>query len=56
MLRVLRAPLTDEGEDPTVVIERLAHDVPPGLSGQPSQRFFGFVLGGACRSGSPPTG
>ena len=51
MLRVLRAPLTDEGEDPTAVIERLARDVPPGLSGQPSQRFFGFVLGGGLPVG-----
>jgi glutamate/tyrosine decarboxylase-like PLP-dependent enzyme len=46
MLERLRVPLPVEGEAPEVVIDRLARDVPPGLIGMPSPRFFGFVLGG----------
>ena len=40
-------PLTDEGEDPRVVIEELARDADPGLMASAGPRYFGFVIGGA---------
>ena len=51
MVDRLRVPLSDEGEAPGAVIERLARDVAPGLMGMPSPRFFGFVLGGGLPVG-----
>jgi glutamate/tyrosine decarboxylase-like PLP-dependent enzyme len=43
----LTRPLTDDGEDPRVVIEELARDVDPGLVASAGPRYFGFVIGGA---------
>ncbi len=39
--------LEDEGEDAARVVAQLATAVEPGLMGMPSQRFFGWVIGGA---------
>ena len=48
----LARPLTDDGEDPRVVIEDLARDVDPGLVASAGPRYFGFVIGGvAARRG-----
>src|SRR5919112_3325292 len=44
---VLAHPLTDEGEDPSVIVESLACDVDPGLVASGGPRYFGFVIGGA---------
>src|ERR671920_1426499 len=44
---VLARPLTDEGEDPSVIVESLACDVDPGLVASGGPRYFGFVIGGA---------
>jgi glutamate/tyrosine decarboxylase-like PLP-dependent enzyme len=44
---VLARPLTDEGEDPSSIVESLAHDVDPGLVASGGPRYFGFVIGGA---------
>ncbi len=41
----LRAPLTDEGEDPVAVVEALAAAAAPGLVASPGPRYFGFVTG-----------
>jgi glutamate/tyrosine decarboxylase-like PLP-dependent enzyme len=43
----LGGTLPDHGEDPVVLIERLARDVEPGLVGSAGPRFFGFVVGGS---------
>jgi glutamate/tyrosine decarboxylase-like PLP-dependent enzyme len=43
----LTRPLSDDGEDPRVVIDELAIDVEPGLIASGGPRFFGFVIGGA---------
>jgi len=43
----LRVPLPDAGEDALQVIERMAHDVDPGLVASAGPRYFGFVIGGA---------
>jgi glutamate/tyrosine decarboxylase-like PLP-dependent enzyme len=43
----LRVELPEEGDDPTAVIERLAHDVDNGLVASAGPRYFGFVIGGA---------
>lgn len=43
----LRVPLSDAGEDPLRVVERLARDVDPGLVASAGPRYFGFVIGGA---------
>jgi glutamate/tyrosine decarboxylase-like PLP-dependent enzyme len=42
----LARPLTEEGEDPRLVIEDLARDVDPGLIASAGPRYFGFVIGG----------
>ncbi len=38
-------PLPDHGEDPSVVIERLAQAADPGLVATAGPRYFGFVVG-----------
>src|SRR5512132_4118386 len=43
----LTRPLSDEGEDPRVVIRDLARDVEPGLVASAGPRYFGFVIGGS---------
>jgi glutamate/tyrosine decarboxylase-like PLP-dependent enzyme len=43
----LARPLSEEREDPRVVIEELARDAEPGLIASPGPRYFGFVIGGA---------
>jgi glutamate/tyrosine decarboxylase-like PLP-dependent enzyme len=43
----LARPLTDDGEDPRMVIEDLARDVDPGLVASGGPRYFGYVIGGA---------
>jgi glutamate/tyrosine decarboxylase-like PLP-dependent enzyme len=43
----LGGPLPVQGEDPRVVVGRLARSVAPGLTRTTSGRFFGFVIGGA---------
>ena len=40
-------PLSDDGEDPTAVIEDMARDVERGLTGSAGPRYFGLVIGGA---------
>jgi glutamate/tyrosine decarboxylase-like PLP-dependent enzyme len=47
LLARLSHPLTDDGEDPRVVIADLARDVEPGLIASSGPRYFGFVVGGA---------
>ncbi len=42
----LGAALPEEGEPPEDVIDLLAEACEPGLTGMPSGRFFGFVIGG----------
>ena len=39
--------LTDQGEDPRVVVQDLARDAEPGLIASAGPRYFGFVIGGA---------
>ncbi len=43
----LGRPLSDDGEDPRVVIQELVRDVDPGLIASAGPRYFGFVIGGA---------
>jgi glutamate/tyrosine decarboxylase-like PLP-dependent enzyme len=43
----LAVPLSDEGEDPTSVVESLAAGVEPGLIASAGPRYFGFVIGGS---------
>lgn len=43
--RRLAHPLSDEGEDPTVVIDRLIQNVEGGLNGSAGGRFYGWVIG-----------
>jgi glutamate/tyrosine decarboxylase-like PLP-dependent enzyme len=43
----LGGQLRDEGEPAPQVIEDLARNVGPGLTGSPGPRYFGFVTGGA---------
>jgi glutamate/tyrosine decarboxylase-like PLP-dependent enzyme len=45
--RTLGGPLPDAGEDPCVVLERLARGADPGLVASAGPRYFGFVTGGA---------
>jgi glutamate/tyrosine decarboxylase-like PLP-dependent enzyme len=47
LLRTFDGPVPDEGLEPLAVIEGLALDAEPGLSGMGSGRYFGFVIGGA---------
>jgi glutamate/tyrosine decarboxylase-like PLP-dependent enzyme len=42
----LGADLPEVGEEPPAVVDRLAEACEPGLTGMPSGRFFGFVIGG----------
>ncbi|MEO6059535.1 MAG: pyridoxal-dependent decarboxylase [Candidatus Limnocylindria bacterium] len=42
----LGGPLPDDGEDPEVVVERMARDFDPGLVASAGPRYFGFVVGG----------
>ncbi len=42
----LGTELPEEGESPEAVVDRLAEACEPGLTGMPSGRFFGFVIGG----------
>ena len=44
---VLARPLTDEGEDPSVIVESLACDVDPGLVASGGPRYFGLIIDGA---------
>jgi len=43
----LGGPLPAHGEEPTAVIEWLAHAADPGLVASTGPRYFGFVMGGA---------
>jgi glutamate/tyrosine decarboxylase-like PLP-dependent enzyme len=43
----LERPLQEEPLDASVVIEELAADADAGISGMPSGRWYGFVIGGA---------
>ena len=43
----LGGPLPDEPSDPLEVIEALAAAAEPGVVGNPSGRYFGFVIGGS---------
>jgi glutamate/tyrosine decarboxylase-like PLP-dependent enzyme len=47
MLGALGGPLSDSGEDPVAVLDRLAEAADPGLSATAGPRFFGFVIGGS---------
>jgi glutamate/tyrosine decarboxylase-like PLP-dependent enzyme len=46
MLAALDRPLPESGTDPAQVIDELARTVEPGLTGMPSGRFYGWVIGG----------
>ncbi len=46
MLATYDRPMPEEGLDPVAVVEELAALSEPGLSGNASPRFFGFVIGG----------
>ena len=46
VLERLGSELPEHGEDPATVVDRLAEAIEPGLTGMPSGRFFGFVIGG----------
>jgi glutamate/tyrosine decarboxylase-like PLP-dependent enzyme len=43
----LAVPLSEEGEDPTGVVESLARAAEPGLVASAGPRYFGFVIGGS---------
>ena len=44
---LLARPLSEDGEDPRVVIAELAREVDLGLVASAGPRYFGFVIGGA---------
>jgi len=46
LLDAFGGELSDRGEDPTAVIERLARDADPGLVATAGPRCFGLVIGG----------
>lgn len=46
LLDAFGGSLSDRGEDPTAVIERLARDADPGLVATAGPRHFGLVIGG----------
>ena len=48
--------LPEGPSDPARVIEALAAAAEPGLVASAGPRYFGFVVGAACRPRSPPTG
>ena len=54
--RALDVPLPDGPTDALEVIEQLARDADPGLTATGGGRYFGFVVGGAFRRRSRPTG
>ncbi|HEX8205940.1 MAG TPA: aminotransferase class V-fold PLP-dependent enzyme [Solirubrobacteraceae bacterium] len=43
----LAAPLPDEGEDPSAILEALAAQADPGVVASSGPRHFGFVMGGS---------
>jgi glutamate/tyrosine decarboxylase-like PLP-dependent enzyme len=47
LLRALRVPLRDDGEDAAAVLEAMVAGCEPGIMGTPHPRFFGFVIGGS---------
>src|SRR5262245_39737116 len=50
MLAAIDRPVPEEGMEPAAVLEELAIAAEPGLSGSPSGRYFGFVIGGTLPS------
>lgn len=48
LLDVLRAPLTEQGEEGGSVLDLLASQGDRGAVASGSPRYFGFVIGGAC--------
>jgi len=46
----LRVPLTDQGVDPTQVVDDLAAATEGGLLGSPGGRFYAWVIGGTLLS------
>jgi glutamate/tyrosine decarboxylase-like PLP-dependent enzyme len=47
LLAALRAPLSDDGEDPAAVIDALSRGADRGLIACAGPRYFGFVIGGS---------
>src|SRR5437764_1098316 len=47
LFAALHAPLSDDGEDPTAVIDALARGADRGLIACAGPRYFGFVIGGS---------
>lgn len=47
LLRAIRVPLTEAGEDPAGVIDLLAQQGERGTLASPGPRYFGFVIGGS---------
>jgi glutamate/tyrosine decarboxylase-like PLP-dependent enzyme len=47
LLSSLGGPLSDEGTDPSAVIDALARDAEPGIVSTAGPRYFGFVTGGS---------
>lgn len=54
--RALGGPLPAGPTTSREVIAELARAAEPGLTAMPSGRWFGFVIGAACRPLSPRTG
>ncbi len=46
-MTALNVPLSEEGEEPTAVLDALAAAAEHGTMATPSPRFFGFVIGGS---------
>jgi glutamate/tyrosine decarboxylase-like PLP-dependent enzyme len=51
VVAALGTELPDDPTDPVAVVDLLARAVEPGLTGMPSGRFFGFVIGGTHPAG-----